>query len=327
MNTQGFKSYLLRQGKARATIENYLSSIRLLLKTSPELIKVDLEEYLTSQLEGGKSPSQLNNLVMALRHYGDYIGINYRDIKYFTVKETYKSTLSDQEIEAFLALPLPTKKISKWYQKNKDKGYLKERYKLMTLFFSILAYSGMRPNEVAQLTIDSIDFGRGFFILERTKTTPRHVPIAPGLLDDLTAHIKELKGKYLFYGRFGEPVQRHAWQDHFKERITRLGIKRNKLTTYSLRHSFITRMLGEDVNLMKVQKIVGHKKIETTANYTHLTTKDMTTAIRKDPLSRTNLPLYERVKMFRELAFKLLEDFANNPDEERELIESLKIYS
>ena len=37
-------------------------------------------------------------------------------------------------------------------------------------------------------------------------------------------------------------------------------------------------MLEEDVNLFKVQKIVGHRKIETTAHYTHLTTKDIQTA-------------------------------------------------
>jgi hypothetical protein len=49
-------------------------------------------------------------------------------------------------------------------------------------------------------------------------------------------------------------------------------------------------MLGEDVNIFKVQKIVGHRQISTTAGYTHLTTKDIINAIKKDPLARGGLP-------------------------------------
>lgn len=318
MNLSGFKLYLLRKGKSHGTIEKHVSSLASLLNNVHPFTKDNLEQHFVSLLEKGQSRGHLNNLVIAVRHYGDFTGVNYRDVKYFTVKETYKATMSDSEIEEFLSLPF-------------EKGggavhYNRRRYKIMTLFFSILAYSGMRPNEVAQLTVEDLDFGRGLFILERTKTTPRSVPIAPSLLSALRDYVSKLSGDYLFEGRFGKPLQRHAWQHSFKQRLSRLGIKRKKLTTYSLRHSFITRWAGEDINIFKIQRIVGHKRIQTTSNYMHLVTKDLTSAMTKDPLARTNLPFYTRAKIFRENVFKLLESFATTPQEEKQLIDQLKVF-
>jgi hypothetical protein len=55
-------------------------------------------------------------------------------------------------------------------------------------------------------------------------------------------------------------------------------------------------MLDEDVSLPKIQKIVGHRRIDTTMHYTHLTTKDIIKAIKKDPLARRYLSTYEVLK-------------------------------
>src|SRR5205823_2245755 len=149
---------------------------------------------------------------------------------------------------------------------------------MFTLFFKIMSYSGMRAGEVANLTVESLDFGRGVFILDQTKNIPRLVPIAPALISDLTEYIKSLKGERLFL-LHDKPITKGQWNDRFHVRRRLLGIKRPHLSTHSLRHSFITRMLSEDVNLFKVQRIVGHKNIETTNLYTHLVTKDLTAAI------------------------------------------------
>lgn len=86
------------------------------------------------------------------------------------------------------------------------------------------------------------------------------------------------------------------WHYNFHTRLKRLGIKRKNLTPYSLRHSLITRLLEEDVNLFKVQKLVGHHQIETTAHYTHLTTKDLQETIKKHPLIRKSTSPLEILK-------------------------------
>ncbi len=306
-----FKLYLLREGLAPTTIEKDVVILKRLMQL--EVLAGDkIDGFLLSQFQAGRSPAYLNNFIVALRNWGKFIGDpSFLKIKFFKVKENNKATLSDSEIEAFLRLPKP-------------KQSKPDRYAMWTLFFKTMAFSGMRAGEVAGLTVASLDFGRGVFILDRTKTTPRLVPIAPMLIDALTEYIRKLSGELLFTID-EKAVTKGKWGEHFQVRIRLLGIKRPHLSVHSMRHSFITRMWSE-INLLALQKIVGHKNIATTAHYGHLVTKDMIIAIKKDPLGKEALIYFDRLKIVRGIVRKAFDDYALSPEEEKQMLKDLFAY-
>ncbi|MEN8133630.1 MAG: tyrosine-type recombinase/integrase [Pseudomonadota bacterium] len=46
---------------------------------------------------------------------------------------------------------------------------------------------------------------------------------------------------------------------------------KKKITPHSLRHAYATHLIEAGVDLLEVQRILGHRSILTTAKYTHLT--------------------------------------------------------
>lgn len=301
-----FKVYLHQSDRKPLTIYKLCTSIKFLLRrTNNNLNRDSVDNLFVQMKEEGKSARYINTLIGALRAYAKFAGLeDLYDLKEYKELRALKSTMSDDEIEAFLSLPCPKTRIvhpktGKVFERINSKA----GYDVWTQFFSIMAYTGMRTGEVAKLTVDDIDFGRQIFTLKDTKTNDnRLVPIPPNITASLREYVKE-KDHYLFPsangGRHlgGPPIVDNVdWHYNFHTRIRAMGIKRKGLTPYSLRHSFITRMLEEDVNIFKVQKIVGHRRLETTANYTHLTTKDIQTAIRKLPLIRKATNPREKLK-------------------------------
>jgi len=341
MDIEQFRLFLLteQKGKKRLrgkrTVDLHLSLLRRISRDSKSLSPDDISTFLLSLFEQGRKGTYLNDFVDTLHIYGRFLKTNlYETLKYFPEEDYEKATMSDEEIEKFLALPCTV--LTRRDTRTPAAPLItyaigKERYLKMQMFWKCLAYSGARPGEIAALKITDVDFGRQVFCVDG-KTGKRLVPIAQHLIPELTAYIERLDTEYLFPSTSGRNNYRHHtptisdvdWGYDFHSRLKKLGIKRTNLTPYSLRHSFITRMLDEDVNLYSVQNVVGHKQgSPVTSQYYHLSTKRLIKTINSDPLGRAVMSYDERFHQFRSIVRLTLGNYAMSLIEEKQMIKDL----
>ena len=221
-----FELFLIRRGKSAGTVGKHKASLKTIWSHVGSFEPDKIESFILLFLKKGRSKEYLNILIQGARAWGEFINDErYKQIKYFTVnpEQSHKATLSDKEIEAFIALP-PIENT------NPTRASNKELYHSFTLYFKVLAYTGMRPGEVAQLRTEAVDFGRNVFDLAKTKTNrPRLVPIPPIVLGDLQEYIKTINRDILFVNEKGEQVKKVNWRHQFENRLGRLGIKRKNL--------------------------------------------------------------------------------------------------
>lgn len=271
----GFKKYLIVRGLRNSTVVNHLRRIEYLIRTVGSLEFKVVEDHIFSLVTKGYKKNYINGIIFAYRVYLQFIGDErYKTLKAFRPDPAPRKVLSDSEIEQIINIPLRPR------QSKKTKLFY-------DTFFSILAYTGCRPIEASKLHKDDIDSGAGMITFRDTKTHEnRIVPIAPPLQNVLEIYVKTLKTEKLFPSKIRKDgyIEKSTWNYVFNKRLKELGIKRPGVVLYSLRHSFITRLIEEDVNIFKVQRLAGHKQIDTTANYVHLATRDLKNAIAKLPL-------------------------------------------
>ena len=78
-----------------------------------------------------------------------------------------------------------------------------------------------------------------------------------------------LKWDLVFASETGEPLYGHRVTREFQSALTRAGLPRFRF--HDLRHGAATFLLAAGVELIVVQRILGHSTIHTTANvYAHI---------------------------------------------------------
>jgi integrase len=288
-----FAQWLFSQGRHKNTVALHLKKLRVIKRKLNKINYSNCLKMISSMKEGGYSNATINHYVGTMRLYGVYKNIpELNNLKFFSKKSALKGTLSDEEIENFINLPRPP-------------NINKDCWELFSLWLEVLAYTGCRPGEAANLTINDIDFGRNVIIFKYTKTDePRVVGIAPRLAEHLKEHVSKCEN-YLFLTKQGQVYSDHSWLHRFNNRKKILGIKRNNITPMSFRHSFATRMLEKDVNIYKVAKILGHD-IKMTQQYEHLTVEDVKTAMNKHPLIK------KQIKFSKQEVIKILSEVLND---------------
>ena len=168
----------------------------------------------------------------------------------------------------------------------------------------MLGLTGLRRSEILGLAVDDIDFATGEALVHRavlavrtlggnevvmrekikTASSRRLVTIPPALLDRLRRHEAFIAEQALAFGADyqrepfllfpevgGRPMDPDALTSKLRSLLRSAGIKKKGLQpVHSLRHSMASHAFANGVDLVTVQKRLGHSRPSTTADiYLH----------------------------------------------------------
>jgi integrase/recombinase XerD len=165
--------------------------------------------------------------------------------------------------------------------------------------------AGLRRSELCRLKVSNIDSGRMVIRIERGKGgVDREVPLNPKLLTTLREYWRWMRPKtYLFPGthngwRADKPITPKVIWEAVQHAARKAGIQKH-VTPHTLRHCFATHMLEDGADLRTIQVLMGHKDIEATTRYLHVSPKRLQAAT--DPLGRIALSGPARFERSRKL--------------------------
>lgn len=184
------------------------------------------------------------------------------DLRQFSIPEKQKTIFSKEDLEILL-------------------NQMNSLFRNITL---VLFYTGCRLNEVLNLEFKNIDLkNRTIEIVNKpdfkTKTGKiRLIPINSELdkiLHNLLNMYKEEKSNgYIFASPRGRPLNKSYVSRKFKNYLKIANLPED-LHLHCIRHTFITELIRNNVEVFKVMKVAGHSTLKTTLGYTHLQIEDL----------------------------------------------------
>jgi integrase/recombinase XerD len=255
------------RGLREETQRDYIRFVRsfaAFLGRSPDTATAeDVRRFQVHQAETGVQPPTVNGSVSALRFLFT-VTLDRPDLsrRLVLVRQPRKlpAVLSAEEVGRLLeAAPGP-----------KHKAALGTAYG-----------AGLRVSEVVALKVGDIDSTRMLIRVEQGKgRKDRNAMLSPQLLALLRQWWREGKRRgvmlpegWLFPGRNClEPLSTRQLNRAVHEAAEVAGIKK-RVSPHTLRHSFATHRLEQDVDIRVIQVLLGHSKLDTTALYARVATK------------------------------------------------------
>jgi integrase/recombinase XerD len=148
---------------------------------------------------------------------------------------------------------------------------------LMTLYAT-----GVRRAELTQLKVSDIDSQRMVIHVRGGKgRKDRDVMLSPTLLEELREHWRRFQRKpstWLFPGNRwhtgNTPIDTKVVWNACQQAAQRAGLQKN-VHPHTLRHCFATHLLEAGADLRTIQMLLGHRDLEETTIYLHLSERHL----------------------------------------------------
>jgi site-specific recombinase XerD len=140
---------------------------------------------------------------------------------------------------------------------------------------SVAYGAGLRAAEVVSLKINDIDSKRMVIRVEQGKgRKDRYVMLSPHLLALLRAWWRAARPQgWLFPGRDQVQPMTTRQLNRACHAAAHMAEIDKRVSLHTLRHSFATHLLEQNIDIRVIQVLLGHAKLDTTALYARVATK------------------------------------------------------
>ena len=251
-------------GRSESTFKNYsrhLAVMALHFQCLPtELDPEQVKDYLYTLQKRSNTPSQsyFKHTVYGLRFLLKSEGLPYAYLHLPSIAKAEKLPviLSREEIWRMLTCA----------------QLLKHK-----LLIGLLYGCGLRCQEVRSLELKHLDFDRKVVHVVQSKgNKDRYLPLSEHLVRGIRTYILAEQPKTFLFEGTGNPEGK-GFDSRYSQRGVQWAVKtvarqagiRKDVHTHALRHSYATHLLEDGVNIITVQKLMGHGNIESTMVYLH----------------------------------------------------------
>ena len=255
----------------RIDLEQYLSFIK-----KDFLLKTRIEEYIT-ELHKKYKQKTVKRKIASIKAFYRYLEEEERlegSNPFTKIRVKFKETESLPRI-------IPRNDIERllnyMYDVMKQSGQEATIYRDLSVIEMFFA-TGARVYEISNLKIQDIDLDNGIIKLFGKGSKERYVQIgSPEVLEVVKEYYRlnqqEIdKSGFFFVNRQGKRFSEQSIRRMIRKYSCQAGISIH-ITPHMFRHSVATYLLEEGVDIMYIQKILGHSSIKTTQIYLHIASK------------------------------------------------------
>src|SRR5512136_546719 len=256
-----YRRALKRRNYSPHTVKTYVNIldqfVRWLTVPLPEVTRQEIGAYVDHLLRKRRTPKTIMCHLQTIRLFFDYL-INEEAV-----------VMVNPVTRISLRLPKPLPRHLKDDQVRRLFAVIRDpRDRVM---FMLMLRCGLRVQEVAELTVDAVEYGRRqIFVFHGKGAKDRVVYMSDDAQSALWAYLakRSSKARGLFLVQKGPMKGTPISVRGIQKRIEYYARKSDlNVSCHRLRHTMATQLLNADADLATIQDLLGHGQITTTQRY------------------------------------------------------------
>lgn len=194
----------------------------------------------------------------------------------------FRAAMKDELVERnplqLVDKPTSDNTVVRWLDYDEEEKLLKAAPGHLDKAILVAIHSGLRAGEQRDLLWADVRFNENLLVVRHSKNKSfRAVPMSKTLVETLKSIPRTLASPFVFTMRKDEQYERFN-STSWRKAVRLAGIA--PIRWHDLRHTFGSRLAQAGVSLTTIKELMGHKTIQVTMRYAHLSPSNMHEAVK-----------------------------------------------